>query len=444
MRRTMIVSCFAAALSAAPLLAADWPQFRGPDGNGLVSQANLPMAWSADKNVLWKVPLPGTGWSQPIVWGDRIFLTAAETENQKKPKGGENDPGLGILLGSPPPTVVYRYRVLCLDGRTGKVLWQTLAHEGKPRIATHRNNTYASETPVTDGDRIIACFGMIGVFAFDTSGKPLWNKDLGAFPMQFGWGTGSSPALHDGRVFFQCDNEKSSFLVALDAKTGDEIWRVPRDEKSNWCTPYLWHNAKRTELVCAGGVKYRSYDPADGKLLWELKADGRTAVTPVGDDSLLFLDSEHRVTGVRGSIVAVRPGASGDITPPSKEALGEFVAWTMDLELPRTASPLLMNDCLVIFAQQGGLVNCYDAKTGKELYSKRLPQAGGFTASPIAASGRIYAIDERGLSFILKPGPDFELIASNPLDGETFWASPAPLADSLLLRGTDNLYCITK
>jgi outer membrane protein assembly factor BamB len=194
---------------------------------------------------------------------------------------------------------------------------------------------------------------------------------------------------------FSGDNEQS-LLRPLDAKPVT-IQRRPRRKPTG--APLPWHNAAAIWSVPAAPAL--PCQSPDGKLLWELKADGRTAVTPVGDDSLLFLDSEHRVTGVRGSITAVRPGASGDITPPSKDALGEFIAWTMDLELPRTASPLLMNGCLVVFAQQGGLVNCYDAKTGKELYSKRLPQAGGFTASPIAASGRIYAIDERGLAFIL-------------------------------------------
>ncbi len=424
--------------------AGNWPQFRGPNGDGIISGAKPPLEWAVDRHILWKTALPGTGWSQPIVWGNTIFITAAETENQKKPKGGENDPGLGILLGSPPPNVVYRYWVIGLDGDTGKVLWKTLAHEGKPRIATHRNNTYASETPIVDGERIIACFGMIGLFAFELSGKPLWNKDLGAYPMQFGWGTGSSPILHNGRVFVQCDNEKASFLVAIDAKSGDEIWRVDRDEKSNWCSPYLWKNVRRTELVCAGGKRVRSYNPDNGRLLWELKADGRTAVTPIGNAEMIFVDSEDRITGVRGSITAVRSGASGDISLASGEQSSDFIAWSISLNLPRIASPLLLDDDLYVFAQQGGFVHCFDAATGAERYRQRMSGIKGFTASPVFADGRIYCIDEAGTTVVLRPGPAFELLASNSFDDEIFWASPAIIGDNLLLRGTDSLYCIAK
>jgi outer membrane protein assembly factor BamB len=440
----IVVSFLFAGLISEPILAGNWPQFRGPNINGIVSDSQVALEWASDKNIRWKTALPGTGWSQPVVWGNRIYITAAETENQKKPKGGENDPGPGILLGSPPPNVVYRHKVLCLDGATGKILWQITAHEGKPRIVTHRNNTYASETPVIDGERIIAYFGMTGLFALDLSGKLLWNKDIGAYPMQFGWGTGSSPILYNGRVFLQCDNEKSSFVIALDVKTGNEIWRIDRDEKSNWCSPYIWKNSQRTELVCAGGKRIRSYNPDDGRLLWELKANGRTAVTPIGNDEMIFVDSEDRITGVRGSITAVRAGASGDISLASGEPSSDSVAWTISLNLPRIASPLLLDNHLYVFAQQGGFVHCYDAATGAERYSQRLSGISGFTSSPIVANGRIYCIDEAGTTVVLKPGSTFEILARNVLEGETFWSSPAVIGDDLLFRGTDCLYCIMK
>ncbi len=425
---------------------ANWPQFRGPEGNGFTLEAKLPMQWSADQNILWKVAIPGSGWSSPIVWGDKIFLTAAEADKQDKPQGGEFDPGSVLAPIIPPkaPDVMYRYKVFCLSGTDGKILWQATAHEGKPRTPAHRNNTYASETPATDGKHLIVYFGNTGLYCYDLDGKPLWSKDLGAFATLMGWGTGGSPILRDGRVYLQCDNEKSSFLVAFDVKTGDEIWRVDRDEKTNWSTPYFWRNDLRTELVTAGGAKNRSYNPDNGQLLWELKGSGRTAVSPVGDDRMLFVGSEHRITGVFGSIAAVRAGGSGDITPPDGQRSSEFVAWTLKLEIPRIASPMLVDDNLFIFAEQGGGIYCYDAKTGAERFSQRIPNAAGFTASPLLADGKIYATDERGLTVIFKPGSTFELLGSNTLDGETFWASPAVWGDKFILRGTDHLYCIAQ
>jgi outer membrane protein assembly factor BamB len=190
----------AAAFSAG---AGNWPGWRGPDGNALSEEKKLPAEWGPDKNIAWKVALPGAGWSQPIVWGDKIFVTTAETDKQSKPRGEQFDPGFGFFGGVKPPAVVYRWKVLCLDGATGKVLWEQTAHEDKPRTPISRNNTYASETPVTDGERLIAYFGNTGLYCYDLSGKFLWSKDLGAYPMQMSWGTGSSPVLYGDRVFIQ-------------------------------------------------------------------------------------------------------------------------------------------------------------------------------------------------------------------------------------------------
>src|SRR5438105_4115335 len=302
--RRLMVFFGALLLITAAAQAGDWPQFRGPGGSGLVADAKLPTEWSAEKNIAWKAKLDGYGWSSPIVWGDKVFVTTAVTENQQKPSGGpgggfgrpgggppgggqpkgDNPPGGGQPKGgrgpggyggmNRPPDKVFRFELYCLDRNTGKELWKKTAVEGKPRIPTQPSNTYASETPTTDGERIYAYFGMTGLFCFDMDGNQLWKQDLGAYPMQMGWGTGSSPALADGRLFVQCDNEEKSFIAALDAKTGKEIWREPRDERSTWATPYVWKNKQRTELVTAGSKKVRSYDPATGKLLWELGGVG--------------------------------------------------------------------------------------------------------------------------------------------------------------------------
>lgn len=305
----------------------------------------------------------------------------------------------------------------------------------------HPNNTYASETPVTDGERLIAYFGMTGVYCFDLAGNQLWTKDLGVFPMQFGWGTGSSPLLAGDTVYIQCDNDQASFLVALDVKTGDQRWRVDRDERSNWATPYLWKNKLRTELVTAGGSRMRSYDPKSGELLWEMTGSGRTATTPVGDDDLLYVDSYDRLTGMSGVLVAIRPGATGDIALPAKETANEHVAWSVPISGGRIASPLLYQGCLYVLDQRGGVVRCLNAATGEQHYRKRVPGAAGFVSSPWAADGHVYCLDQDGRTSVLAAGPELKVDASNEL-GEMCWGAAGIVGDCILIRTIDRLYCI--
>jgi outer membrane protein assembly factor BamB len=503
------------------IAAENWPQFRGPAADSSAQAEKLPAEWSADKNVAWKVALPGTGWSQPIVWGDKIFVTTAITENQRKPRPGfgfgrpgggppgdfprdrrprdkvrdkpsekgqekvkdkgsekerdqatdkdraprkegdgpakkEDRPRGGFGPGGPgpggpgrggfgrgrspePPPTTYQWKVLCLEAATGKVLWEELAHEGRPKIATQNSNTYASETPITDGQRVYAYFGMTGLFCYDMAGKPLWKIDLGHHPMRMGWGTGSSPALDGNRLFVQCDNEEKSFLVALDANTGDELWRVPREERSGWSTPYVWKNSKRTELVTAGGSKMRSYDPATGKLLWELKVSGQASATPVGDADLLYVGTGGSMG--RGPLAAIRAGAEGDLSEDASDNPNPGVAWTIPRSGPALASPLLYQGCLYIADQRGGILSCYDAKTGQQHYRERLPSARGFTATPWAADGKVFCLDEEGRTFVLEAGPKLKVIATNKLD-DMFWSSIAVAGQKLLLRGVNHLYCI--
>jgi outer membrane protein assembly factor BamB len=428
--------------------AQNWPQFRGPAGDGLTT-TNHPQTWSAGEHLAWKTKIPGLGWSQPIVWGDKLFVTTAAAEGQQRPKAGDWSPGDGIgglsaFFGSlrKPPNVEYRWKVLCLNLADGKVIWERDARVGKPAIPIHARNSYATETPVTDGERVIASFGPAGVYCFDASGKLLWNKHLGTYPMQMDWGTGSSPVLHEELVFVQCDNDQQSFLVALDKRTGDEVWRAARDERSNWCTPYVWKNERRTELVTGGGGKMRAYEPATGKLLWEIAGSGRCAPSPVGDQKLLYVDSADRLTGQRGILAAIRPGAEGDISLDGDSASSEFVAWSVKLMGNRAASPLLIENCLYLLEQQSGIIRCLDAQTGKQHYRQRLPGAAGMTASPWASGGKIFCLDQTGQTFALAVGPELKVLAKNKLDDELFWSSPAIAGDALLLRGIDHLYCI--
>jgi outer membrane protein assembly factor BamB len=343
-----------------------------------------------------------------------------------------------------PPDAVYRWEIHCLDRHTGKTLWSQVALERKPTIAATMGNTYASETPLSDGERVYAYFGMHGLYCYDLTGKPLWHKDFGAFPMMMSWGTGSSPALEGDRLFILCDNEQKSFLIALDKKTGDELWRVPRPEKSNWSTPFVWRNKLRTELVAGGGKAIRSYDPANGKVLWELKRDGggpnpTIAATPVADESLLFVGAG----GLTGSspLWAIKAGASGDISLKPGETANASIAWSSNKAGPPMASPLLYKEHLYILSQFGGILSCYDAKTGKEVYKQRLKGAKSFTSSPWAQDGKVYCLDEDGQTFVVQAGPKFELLGKNDIK-DMFWATPAVARDALYLRGADHVYCI--
>jgi outer membrane protein assembly factor BamB len=445
------LSACGALLIAWPLAGEEWSQFRGPHGRGVATSGDLPTEWAADANVAWKVRLPGAGWSQPVVWGDKVFVTTAETDEQVLPNlnnwgPGENRPGLfgllsGATSGGQPPEAVHRWKVLCLDAGTGDVAWERLVREGPPTMPIHANNTYASETPVADGERVYAYFGMIGIWCHDLAGDLVWKKDLTAFPTHFDWGTGSSPVLWRDLLFIQCDNEKASFLAALNKLTGDEVWRAERDERSNWSTPYVWKNTLRTELVTAGGQRVRSYDPETGELLWEMRGSGRTATTPAGNEALLFVDSYDRLTGRTGTFAAIRPGASGEVSPAASPADESHIAWSMRLSGYRVASPLVHEGYLYMAEQQSGIVRCLDAQTGQEHYRARLPGVSGVTASPLASGGNVYWLGQNGRTVVAVAGTELKIVASNDLD-EMCWASPAVVKDRLLIRTIDHLYCI--
>lgn len=462
MRSGMLSATCAVLLLPLASWGSDWPQFRGPHANGLTEEAKLPTEWGADKNILWKIKLPGVAWSQPIVWGDKVFVTTAVSDKQQKPSAGRMGGGGGRPPGGggggrppggrppgggggrpspPPPDVLYRWEVLCLDRTTGKEIWKQTALERKPTIPIHSTNTYASETPITDGERLYVYFGMTGLFCYDLQGKLLWKKDLGSYPMMAGWGTGSSPVLEGDRLFLQCDNEEKSFLVALDKKTGDEVWRQAREERSTWGTPFVWKNKQRTELVTAGARKIRSYDPASGKILWEVgNITGRCTASPVGDADTLFVGTGGGPQGP-GPLYAIKAGATGDLTLKEGTTSNEHILWSIQKSGPPKASPLLYQGHLYIVDERGGLVTCLDARTGTQKYRERIAGAKGFTSSPWAYDGKVFCLDEEGSTFVLKAGPEFKLLGKNAL-GEMFWSSPAIAGGALYLRGVDHLFCV--
>jgi outer membrane protein assembly factor BamB len=481
-------------LTSTGAIAEDWPGFRGPGSSGQAEGKSVPLEWSKDKNILWKVTVPGVAWSSPIVVGDKIFISTAITENQRKPGagggggrpgggGGRPPGGGGGGAGGPPggggqgggfgrnpapPNATYQWELHCLDKATGKTLWKQTALEAKPRIPTHGSNTFATETPVTDGERIYVYFGMMGVFCYDLEGKQLWKKDLGAFPMQMGWGTSSSPVLEGDKLILQIDNEQKSFLVALNKTTGEEVWKVDRAEKTNWGSPIIWKNSKRTEVVTLGAKKVRAYAPADGKLLWELTTGGgRCCSTPVAEGDMLYLGSERREGGggmrggagkgappgentpqkggggesPGGAFYAIKAGGNGDISLKSGETSNDSIAWTVARGGVEMASPIVCQGHVYVLSRNGGVVNCFDAKTGKEVYKQRLPGAKSFWASPWASGGKIYCLDDGGTTHVIQAGPEFKVLSKNSLD-EMFWASAAVADGSVILRSVEHVFCV--
>ena len=361
-RQTVAMLVLATLLAAQAIgagLSANWPQFRGPDGLGVADHPGLPDRWGANENVAWKAEVPGRGWSSPIVWGERVFVTTAVSEGEVEPAKK------GLYLGGERkeiPKAEHRWLVLCFDLNSGRELWRQEAHRGLPPNPLHVKNTYASSTPVTDGERVYACFGNAGLYCYDMAGRRLWSTNWPPVKTRNGWGPAASPVLCDGRLFLVSDNDEESFATALDAKTGCQLWRVQRDEKSNWATPSVWRNDQRTELITSGTRRVRSYN-LDGKLLWELGGMSSIDIpTPVSDSNLLYVSSGFVGDKVR-PVFAVKPGASGDITLKPGQTNGQFIAWYRPTAGPYNPSPLLYGDYFYVLFDFGFL-DCHDARTG--------------------------------------------------------------------------------
>ena len=434
-RLNPIVIAVLAIASGASADTTNWPQFRGPRSDGLGEGASLPDRWTTTENVVWKIDVPGWGWSSPVVWDDKVFLTSAVVDPPvPTPKVG------GYPGGNVKPGDVHRWVVYCIDRKTGKLLWEREVHKGVPPQPRHPKNSYASDTPVTDGERVYAYFGNIGLFVFDMDGKPLWEQKWGSFPMRDGWGTGIAPVLHKDRLYLINDNEQKSFLVALDKNTGKQIWRVERAEKSNWSTPYIWENDKRTELVTIGTARVRSYD-LDGKVLWELAGtSGLVSLMPVAKHGLLYVGAGYHY----GPLYAIRPGASGDISLKAGEKGNEWIAWHEAKGAPIHPSFLISGDRLYsVF--DAGFLTCHDAKSGKILFNRERIEtgAGRFYASPWSYQNKVFMLNEDGKTYVIEDGPAYKLLHTCALD-EPAWATPAIAHGSLFVRTYSKLYRIEK
>jgi outer membrane protein assembly factor BamB len=415
-----------------------WPQFRGPGSRGVAEGQGFPSEWDTNRNVRWSVDVPGVGWSSPIVWGDQILITTVVSE------GAPETPKKGLYFGGERPTPApgrHQWMVYCLNWTDGKIAWKKEVHAGESPNPLHVKNTYASETPVTDGERVYAYFGNVGLFCLGLDGKEVWSRKWPAVKTRYGWGSAASPVLQGDRVYVVNDNESQSFIVALNKHTGEEIWRVERDEPSNWATPYVWQNAQRTEIVTPGRKKVRSYD-LEGKVLWELGGMSTIVIpTPFSAFDLLYVCSGYVGDSTR-PVFAVRPGASGDISLNDGQT-NKFIAWYGKTAAPYNPSPMVYGDYFYVLFDFGFL-SCHDARTGRVAFEKqRIDPKGSvaFTASPWAADGRIFCLSEDGDTYVFKAGPRYELLRKNSL-GEMCMATPAVVDKSFIIRTYSKLYRI--
>ena len=381
----------------------NWPRWRGPMENGHSQDSNVPVKWTKDQ-LAWKVDLPGIGQSSPIVWGDQIFLTSALDKGKNR-------------------------IVFCLSRKTGELVWQHTAWTGEPE-PSHVMNGWASATCTTDGNVLIAFFGRGGIHAYSLDGKPLWSKNLGTFESP--WGVAACPVLIDDMVVQNCDSDVDAYITALDKKTGEEIWRTKRSDNRGWSTPILVDTGTRRELVINGHEGVRAYDPATGKELWFCKGfngRGEPTVTPAG--KLLCV-----VNGLAGDFYSVRPGGDGDVT-------ATHMAWHTPRKGGRDCPSPIVVGKFIIVCDMKGIATCYDVDDGTILWKDRLP--GNFSASPIAANGYVYFINEAGKTLVIKPGPALNIVADNDLPAdskEIFRASITPSDGQLFIRSTSVLYCV--
>ena len=419
----------------------NWPQFRGPGGAATVADdPALPETWSATENVAWRAAIPGLGWSSPIVWGERVFVTTAVAdEDYEGPR-----PGLYVPEGgSDTPPGIHRWVVLCLDLETGALLWERTAHEGPAATALHPKNSFASATPVTDGERVYALFGNLGLFAYDYDGVLVWSRDIELRTIQGGLGAGSSPALLEDQVIVLFDNDEDSYLASFDATTGAENWRVARDEPTAWSTPFIWRNDLRTEIVTVAKNQVRSYDPS-GNLLWWFsgRMSDLTVTTPIPGDGIVYLSSGYLGNDHR-PVYAVLPGAEGDITLGPRQRANEYIRWYQPRVASYNPSPILYRGIYYTLHDRGFLT-AHDARTGREVYDRvRIEPGATFTASPWAYNGKIFALSEDGETYVIAAGQDYELLGKNVI-GEMALASPAVAGRTLLVRTAAHLYAIRR
>jgi len=406
----------------------NWPHWRGPDGNGLVVSGDPPVEWSETRNVRWKAEIPGMGHATPIVWGDRIFLqTAVQTD--KPVEGAETG-----RRAAPP--YLFEYRVLALDRSSGKVLWDRTVREVHPHERGHPTASFASSSGTTDGELLYAYFGSHGLYCLDLDGNQQWERDLGVMRTRNSFGEGSSPTVRGNTIVVNWDHEGDSFIVAMDKRTGEEIWRNTRDEVTSWSTPLIVEHGGAIHVIVSATKRTRSYDLHTGKLIWECGGLGSNAIpTPVYADGVVYVTSGHGDPAMQAISL---DNARGDITG------SDAVLWSIDGDTPYVASPLLYDDRLYFVENRHAILSCYDARTGVAHFGpERLEGMKQVFASLVGVKDRVYVCGLGGTTTVIRNGTELEILASNSLD-EGIAASPVVVGDEIILRGEHHLYCIAR
>ena len=427
-------------LSSVIAQAQNWPSFRGSSASGVADGSKPPTTWNAEKsqNIVWKTAIPGLSHASPIVWGNRIFVITSISSDAKASFNAK-DRGIGLADDS----VKHTWKIYALDKTTGRVVWEKTAYEGVPRAKRHVKATQANSTPATDGKYVVALFGSEGLDCYDVNGKLMWKKDLGVLNPGLwddptsSWGHASSPVIYRDLVIVQADGHKQSFIAAFHIKDGKQAWRVERGEITSWTTPTIFESKARTELIANGGRYIRGYDPLTGKELWRF-SDDNTQVkmqAPLIAHGLIFITGGYPAGR---AMYAFRPGAVGDISLKEGQETNDFIAWRSSKGSPYTPTPIIYGDLLYV-CSDNGVLTAYDAKTGQQIYQERLPSS--FSASPIAADGKLFLASQDGDVFVVKAGRTFELLATNPM-GQPLMATPAISNDLLIVRTENYIYAI--
>jgi outer membrane protein assembly factor BamB len=421
-------------------LSQNWPSFRGPHGSGISADGDPPVVWDAEKstNTIWKTTIPGLGHSSPVVWGDRVFVTTAVSSL------GKSDfvHGLTETAASAADVSRHRWQVFCLDRKTGRIKWQKTVFKGEPKVKRHVKASYANSTPATDGKHLVVLFGSEGLYCLDVNGKLLWKQDLGVLDggwsagPGFHWGFGSSPIIYRNLVIVQCDTQNQSFIAAYDISTGSQVWRTARREDTSWSTPTIYETDGRAELITSGTKYYQGYDPLNGKELWRLSDGADVKIpTPIAASGLYFLGGGS--TQASRSFYAVRAGTRGEIRV-AEIASDSGIAWRNPVIRPHVVTPIVYGDNLFV-CTDNGILTQYNALSGEPGYRARLGRGGSFSASPVAAAGRLYFANEDGDVFVIKAGPQYELLAVNAI-GEVVFATPAISGKMIIVRGQNHVF----
>lgn len=415
-----------------------WPHWRGPLATGAAPFGNPPVEWSEDKNIRWKIELPGAGHATPVIWKDHIFiLTAVATEqpgdSQKIAAARDRQPPWMRRRGVQ-PSYVQEFAILAIHREDGRVVWQRVLRQELPHEGTHPTASWASNSAVTDGDVVFAYFGSRGLFCLNLQGKLLWQTDLGDMTTRNGFGEGSSPALYGEVVVVNWDHEGQSFIVALDKQSGRQLWKKDRDEVTSWSSPIIVEVDGSPQVVINATGRTRGYDLATGEVVWEVGGmTVNTIPSPVHRDGLVFVTS-----GFRGSMLqAIRlAGAKGDLSTSAS------LVWQHERDTPYVPSPLLYGDFLYFVKVNKGVLSCFSASRGQPYYGpERLDGIANIYASPVGAAGRVYLTGRAGTTVVLEQDPEFKVLATNTLEDD-FDASPAIVGNELYLRGHRALYCV--